>query len=152
MREAALKFLPAGRVQSTTPLEAAAERADREASPETLRPDDGELYYVCPMPEHVDILCETPGKCPLCGMTLVPVRRHEGHVDEPRIRYWTCPMPEHASVRESASGKCPICSMSLIPVTERRAVEKGESMPEDDGHTHAGERAPARREPATGAE
>ncbi|HET7238119.1 MAG TPA: efflux RND transporter periplasmic adaptor subunit [Terrimicrobiaceae bacterium] len=27
--------------------------------------------YVCPMPEHVSILYNAPGKCPICGMTLV---------------------------------------------------------------------------------
>jgi membrane fusion protein, copper/silver efflux system len=27
--------------------------------------------YVCPMPEHVSILYGAPGKCPICGMTLV---------------------------------------------------------------------------------
>lgn len=29
--------------------------------------------YVCPMPEHVSIIYDHPGKCPICGMTLVPV-------------------------------------------------------------------------------
>jgi Cu(I)/Ag(I) efflux system membrane fusion protein len=27
--------------------------------------------YACPMPEHVSILYNAPGKCPICGMTLV---------------------------------------------------------------------------------
>jgi len=27
--------------------------------------------YVCPMPEHLSILYDAPGKCPICGMTLV---------------------------------------------------------------------------------
>ena len=31
------------------------------------------VKYVCPMPEHVSIEYDHPGKCPLCGMTLVPV-------------------------------------------------------------------------------
>lgn len=29
--------------------------------------------FVCPMPEHVSIVYDHPGKCPICGMTLVPV-------------------------------------------------------------------------------
>jgi multidrug efflux pump subunit AcrA (membrane-fusion protein) len=28
--------------------------------------------YVCPMPEHVSIEYEHAGKCPICGMTLIP--------------------------------------------------------------------------------
>jgi membrane fusion protein, copper/silver efflux system len=28
--------------------------------------------YVCPMPEHATIKYEHPGKCPICGMTLIP--------------------------------------------------------------------------------
>jgi hypothetical protein len=28
--------------------------------------------YVCPMPEHATIKYNHPGKCPICGMTLIP--------------------------------------------------------------------------------
>jgi hypothetical protein len=31
------------------------------------------LYYTCPMPEHSDVHSDKPGKCPKCGMTLIPV-------------------------------------------------------------------------------
>jgi membrane fusion protein, copper/silver efflux system len=31
--------------------------------------------YVCPMPEHGSIEYEHPGKCPICGMTLIPVSK-----------------------------------------------------------------------------
>ena len=31
------------------------------------------VKYICPMPEHVSIEYDHPGKCPLCAMTLVPV-------------------------------------------------------------------------------
>jgi rubrerythrin len=30
-------------------------------------------YYTCPMPEHSDVRSDKPGKCPRCGMTLIPV-------------------------------------------------------------------------------
>jgi RND family efflux transporter MFP subunit len=36
-------------------------------------PADTNIVYVCPMPEHFSITYNHPGKCPLCGMTLVPV-------------------------------------------------------------------------------
>ena len=29
-------------------------------------------HYVCPMPEHSTILYDHAGKCPICGMTLIP--------------------------------------------------------------------------------
>ena len=34
----------------------------------TLQPTN----YVCPMPEHASIKYDHPGKCPICGMTLIP--------------------------------------------------------------------------------
>jgi hypothetical protein len=35
--------------------------------------------YVCPMPEHVSITYDHPGKCPICGMTLVPTQAANSH-------------------------------------------------------------------------
>jgi RND family efflux transporter MFP subunit len=85
----------------------------------------GKPVYICPMPEHVALQYEHPGKCPLCAMTLVPVTQETlakiqpgGHVD-----YYTCPMPEHSDVHESKPGKCPRCGMTLIPVMTRPKPE-----------------------------
>ncbi len=115
LREAALKFLPPGKVESAQPIKAATEQAEKAAGqPE----EEGKLYYVCPMPEHADILYDEPGNCPICGMRLVPVHRRSGHVEAPRIAYWTCPMSEHSFVHKSGPGKCPVCGMSLVPVIE----------------------------------
>ena len=33
--------------------------------------------YECPMPNHVSIAYDHPGKCPICGMTLVPAQSAE---------------------------------------------------------------------------
>ncbi len=76
------------------------------------------VVYVCPMPEHVSITYDHPGKCPICGMALVPVTPGELKRLQPggKVLYYTCPMPEHASVHEDKPGKCPICGMTLIPV------------------------------------
>jgi hypothetical protein len=31
-------------------------------------------YWTCPMPEHqAKVHASGPGKCPICGMTLIPV-------------------------------------------------------------------------------
>jgi RND family efflux transporter MFP subunit len=75
-------------------------------------------FYVCPMPEHVSILYDHAGKCPICGMTLVSVTRSALKKIQPggKVLYYTCPMPEHASVHEDKPGKCPLCAMTLIPV------------------------------------
>ena len=87
--------------------------------------------YICPMPEHVSIEYDHPGKCPLCGMTLVPVssaalaKIHPGG----KLLYYTCPMPEHSDVHESKPGKCPKCGMTLIPVMEQPKPEQNTNPP-----------------------
>ena len=79
---------------------------------------DTNVLYICPMPEHVTLEYEHPGKCPLCGMALVPVTREMLGKVQPggRVEYYTCPMPEHGDVHAEKSGKCPKCGMTLIPV------------------------------------
>ncbi len=74
--------------------------------------------YVCPMPEHVAIIYDHAGNCPICGMALVPVTPSALKKIQPggKVLYYTCPMPEHASVHEKKPGKCPLCAMTLIPV------------------------------------
>jgi Cu+-exporting ATPase len=80
--------------------------------------------YVCPMPEHVSIEYDHPGKCPICGMTLVPVSKGALEKLHPggKVLYYTCPMPEHSDVHESKPGKCPKCGMTLIPVMSKPAA------------------------------
>ncbi len=79
------------------------------------------VKYICPMPEHVSIEYDHPGKCPLCGMTLVPVSSAALSKIQPggKLLYYTCPMPEHSDVHEPTPGKCPKCGMTLIPVMEQ---------------------------------
>ena len=76
------------------------------------------VVYICPMPEHVSLEYDHAGKCPLCGMTLVPVTREALDKIQPggKLEYYTCPMPEHSDVRAEKPGKCPKCGMTLIPV------------------------------------
>jgi RND family efflux transporter MFP subunit len=76
--------------------------------------------WVCPMPEHVSITYDHPGKCPICGMALVPVTKSLLEKIQPggKILYYTCPMPEHSDVHSDKPGKCPKCGMTLIPVME----------------------------------
>jgi Cu(I)/Ag(I) efflux system membrane fusion protein len=78
------------------------------------------VKYLCPMPEHVSIEYDHPGKCSLCGMTLVPVSQAMLRKLQPggKLLHYTCPMPEHSEVRAHKPGNCPKCGMTLIPVME----------------------------------
>jgi rubrerythrin len=80
--------------------------------------EEAVVKYICPMLEHISIEYEGPGKCPICGMTLVPVTAAALAKLQPggKLLYYTCPMPEHSDVHSDKPGKCPKCSMTLIPV------------------------------------
>lgn len=82
------------------------------------------VKYICPMPEHVSIQYDHPGKCSICSMTLVPVTEESLARLQPggKLLYFTCPMPEHSDVRLEKQGKCPKCGMTLIPVMEAPPV------------------------------
>ena len=90
-----------------------------------------DVKYICPMPEHVSIEYDHPGKCPLCGMTLVPVTSAALSKIQPggKLLYYTCPMPEHSDVHESKPGKCPKCGMTLIPIMEQPKPEQSTNSP-----------------------
>jgi RND family efflux transporter MFP subunit len=114
LREAIQKML-----RPATPDKAAEPAAQAVTPPATnATPAPEQIVYICPMPEHVALEYEQPGKCPLCGMTLVPVTRETLSKIQPggRVEYYTCPMPEHSDVRADKPGKCPRCGMTLIPV------------------------------------
>ena len=95
------------------------------------------VKYICPMPEHVSIEYDHPGKCPICGMTLVPVSTATLRKLQPggKLLYYTCPMPEHSDVHESKPGKCPKCGMTLIPVMEAPPLPKPAAPTEPGGET-----------------
>ena len=40
-----------------------------------IRPGEAVDHYTCPMPEHAHVHQDKPGKCPTCGMTLIPVMK-----------------------------------------------------------------------------
>lgn len=84
--------------------------------------------YTCPM--HPEIVQNTPGDCPKCGMHLVKAE-NQGDVSQPPIKdsaislnpsilqhdmqKYTCPM--HPHILQDKAGKCPICGMNLEPVS-----------------------------------
>jgi rubrerythrin len=92
----------------------------------TQSSESGVVKYICPMPEHVSIEYDHPGKCPICGMTLVPVSQSVLQKLQPggKLLYYTCPMPEHSDVHANKPGKCPKCGMTLIPVMEAPPVPR----------------------------
>lgn len=115
LREAIQKMIEPGKVVSPTTQEPPPKHAALTtlAEPEKLR-------YICPMPEHISIAYDHPGKCPICGMTLVPISPANLRNLQPggKLLYYTCPMPEHSDVHLDKPGKCPKCAMTLIPVME----------------------------------
>jgi multidrug efflux pump subunit AcrA (membrane-fusion protein) len=89
------------------------------------------VKYICPMPEHVSIQYDHPGKCSICGMTLVPVSGAALKRLQPggRLLYYTCPMPEDSDVRSDKPGKCPKCGMTLIPVMQAPPLSNAATNP-----------------------
>src|SRR5438067_5661827 len=61
--------------------------------------------YSCPM--HAEVVEDKPGACPICGMTLAPVRL---------ALIWSCIV--HTDVSKQAPGPCPRCGRDLVRVTK----------------------------------
>ena len=70
------------------------------------------------MPEHSYVHADKPGKCPVCGMTLIPVMAPPVAAATPPVaqRLYTCPM--HPEVITNEPGRCPKCGMTLVPVAQ----------------------------------
>jgi Heavy metal binding domain len=62
------------------------------------------ISWSCPM--HPDVVDDHKGQCPICKMTLVPVRL---------VAVWTCPI--HGVIEQDHAGKCRICGRELIQTT-----------------------------------
>ncbi|MGH9885825.1 MAG: heavy metal-binding domain-containing protein, partial [bacterium] len=69
LREAIQKMLSPGGSAAKTP-----EHPPYAAPAPSVEPagPTGPTAYICPMPEHASIKYDHAGKCPICGMTLIP--------------------------------------------------------------------------------
>lgn len=110
--------------------------AQSEQTPATI--------YTCPM--HPQIRQTKPGRCPICGMDLVPVETPEASTQPQSDTsskapagsgaskpMYTCPM--HPEVRQPGPGRCPKCGMDLVP--EEGGGDEGSGQG-STGHSSAG--------------
>ncbi len=76
--------------------------------------------YTCPM--HPEVMRDQPGRCPVCGMDLVPKRVNPAIRRADSETVYTCPM--HPEVQEKKPGRCPKCGMDLVPTKRQTAQTK----------------------------
>lgn len=74
--------------------------------------EESVIYYTCPMESHKFVNSMEPGKCPECGMNLVPVVK----TLKGKAEFYGCPMASHSHIREEKPGKCSECGMELQPM------------------------------------
>ena len=133
LREAIQKMTKPGGNESPAPDTKAVEVAMPGRLPGRAAAASGaaEVKYICPMPEHVSLEYNHPGKCPLCSMALVPVSAAMLQKLQPggKLLYYTCPMSEHSDIHESKPGKCPKCGMTLIPVMQAPPIQGAATEP-----------------------
>jgi Cu(I)/Ag(I) efflux system membrane fusion protein len=141
LREAIQKMLkPASATQGTNENAAhggqSTEPAGHQAEGKSAEANT--LTYICPMPEHLAIRYDLPGKCPICAMTLVPVSTDTLARLQPggRVLNYICPMPEHSEVKLDKPGKCPKCGMTLIPVMEAPPAPQAGASTAKQEHEH----------------
>jgi FtsP/CotA-like multicopper oxidase with cupredoxin domain len=80
-----------------------------------------QLVYTCPM--HPAVVSPEPGRCPDCGMKLLPAAAPSGYA---------CPM--HPEVTSDQPDRCPKCGMKLVPA----ALVAGGEPHEHEHHHHEG--------------
>jgi FtsP/CotA-like multicopper oxidase with cupredoxin domain len=91
---------------------------------------EGAVVFSCPM--HPEVVSPEEGKCPQCGMKLMPTAA---------AVVYTCPM--HPDVVRAEQGKCPHCAMKLMPsaavsgAADEAHAESHDHEEHEHGHDHA---------------
>lgn len=101
--------------------------------------------YTCPM--HPEVVKDEPGKCPKCGMNLVPIKGKDGNQDETTHQHpnkdgpdteskhggegdqYYCPMLCEGDKKYSKPGDCPVCGMHLVKEQKLRASTREYTCP-----------------------
>lgn len=101
--------------------------------------------FTCPM--HSQIVQDGPGKCPICGMNLVPLNKSgDGHTkahhmhspkhDQPTPsdrssegEQYYCPMLCEGDKKYSMPGNCPVCGMHLVKEQKLKTKSKEYTCP-----------------------
>lgn len=96
---------------------------------------EGAAVYVCPM--HAEVVEDTPGRCPMCGMKLIAQAAPTG---------FACPM--HPEVVSETPDHCPQCGMKLIPA--RLVRTQGGGHEGHAGHEHEHEHEHGHADPDHG--
>ena len=86
-------------------------------------PESETGVYACPM--HAEIVATWEGKCPKCGMKLLPAGADVATPTE-----YVCPM--HPEITATWAGECPKCGMTLRATGSGSQEEHGH----DHGHDH----------------
>ncbi len=136
VREAIRKMLEMRKQKAAKQPSPAAKPPETQSAPapnpKALTPRPG--LFACPMESHAEtdepVLSTSPGRCPLCGMDLVPLEslewgreriakaraRTPSATAEPADKHYVCPM--HPEQRAAQPGRCPRCGMRLVSETE----------------------------------
>jgi len=93
LKEAIQKMLEPGKTQQEAPAPEHSEDAMTQPAPAAASEAAAEpARFVCPMPEHSSITYDHSGKCPVCGMTLIPA---EPGASAPSSAASPSPTPAH---------------------------------------------------------